>query len=380
MIVEERALSLITSKKTLESLHTFEKFPVFIGSTNTDKSEDLFFDMHWDICKDSGMIQLRKLLDPNLIYSQYHSEAVGGVWKDHHNFFSDFVSKFCNDQILEIGGSNAYIADQIFDKKKNLASYTIIEPNPKCHSKNDINLIKDFFSKEIVERSNFSFNTVIHSHTFEHSYNPFNFLEGINLVLSEGDQHIFSVPNLEYYLKNKFTNTLNFEHTFYLTEKITEYLLKRFNFEILEKEYFENHSIFYYSKKLKNGINANIRLENDFEQNKGDFLNFINSYKEDIEDLNKKIDRYKGEIYLFGGHIFSQFLLSFGLKGEKIKYILDNSEAKKGQRLYGTDKLILSPEEIKDKEKVTIILKAGQYQDEIKNQLFSLNPNVRIWE
>ena len=37
---------------------------------------------------------------------------------------------------------------------------------------------------------------------------------------------VFSVPNIKSMLKNKYTNALNFEHTFYLNEQVIEFFLK----------------------------------------------------------------------------------------------------------------------------------------------------------
>ena len=37
-----------------------------------------------------------------------------------------------------------------------------------------------------------------------------------------------------------------------------------------------------------------------------------------IKKLNYEIDNHDGEIFLFGAHIFSQYLIGFGLSVEKI--------------------------------------------------------------
>ena len=47
-----------------------------------------------------------------------------------------------------------------------------------------------------------------------------------------------------------YTNQLNFEHTAFLTEEITDLMLKQVGFETIEKQYC-GHSIFYACKRLK---------------------------------------------------------------------------------------------------------------------------------
>ena len=74
--------------------------------------------------------------------------------------------------------------------------------------------------------------------------------------------------------------------------------------------------------------------------------------------------------FLFGAHIFSQYLLSFGLDQSKIHGILDNSTLKIGKRLYGTNLTVFNPKVIAN-EDVGVILKVGSYRNEIIDQLFS---------
>lgn len=101
----KREQCVITGEKDLESLYSLPKFPVFIGCTDQDKEQDLFADMEWSISKSSGLIQLAKLIPLDVVYSGFHSEAVGDVWKRHHDQFSDFIIKNKgSDIIVEMGG------------------------------------------------------------------------------------------------------------------------------------------------------------------------------------------------------------------------------------------------------------------------------------
>ena len=96
--------------------------------------------------------------------------------------------------------------------------------------------------------------------------------------------------------------------------------------------------------------------------------------------MNKKLKEFDGEVYLFGAHLFSQYLIAFGLNQEKIIGILDNSELKIGKRLYGTNLKVFHPNEIKEKEKVAVILKVATYRDEILEQIFEINRSTKIFE
>ena len=78
-------------------------------------------------------------------------------------------------------------------------------------------------------------------------------------------------------------------------------------------------------------------------------------------------------------HIFtvSNF---FGLNTKNIECVLDNDPKKQGGRLYGTSLFVSPPDSIRNMDNVAVILKAGQYQEEVKKQLLEINSDLIIWE
>lgn len=104
----------------------------------------------------------------------------------------------------------------------------------------------------------------------------------------------------------------------------------------------------------------------------------IDFYRKEVVTLNEKMESFNGKVYLFGGHIFSQFLIYIGLREDKIEAIIDNSNEKKGKRLYGTGLYVFNPSVIENESQVLVIVKAGQYQNEIEEQLLQLNNSVII--
>ena len=101
------------------------------------------------------------------------------------------------------------------------------------------------------------------------------------------------------------------------------------------------------------------------------FSDFIFHHEKMIENLNYEIENHDGEIFLFGAHIFSHYLIGFGLSTEKIDSILDNSPIKIGKRLYGTKLKVQSPKILSNYKKPLVILKAGVYNDEIKKDILN---------
>ena len=84
-------------------------------------------------------------------------------------------------------------------------------------------------------------------------------------------------------------------------------------------------------------------------------------------------------VYLFGAHVFSQYLISFGLDTSKIICLLDNDRRKIGKRLYGTDLISMHPSILTDIKEAIVILRAGTHNEEIKKDILeNINSNIKF--
>jgi len=368
-----RNSDIITGENSLEHLHTFENFPVYMGCTNQPKSKDTTSNMSWWIGKNSGMIQLNPLLPLDIVYADEHgSGTVGELWNKHHKAFAEFVVKQRPNKVLEIGGLHGQLAKASLQLDTSL-DWTIIEPNPCVDSDINVKVVRGWFDKHYTDINRYD--AIVHSHVIEHLYEPEQFILDKSNFMTEGSMLIMSVPNLSAMLKQKFTNALNFEHTYFATEYYIEYLLCKHGFSVCDREYFNSdHSVFVCAKKTKTQA---VAVTNYYEVNKALFLDYINYYTKLVKDLNSLIRSTDQPVYLFGAHIFSQYLLQFGLDESKIVCILDNDTNKQGLRLYGTDLTVQSPTTLAKIDKCLVILKVGFYKDEITKQLNSINTNIQ---
>ncbi|EGN2721898.1 SAM-dependent methyltransferase, partial [Campylobacter jejuni] len=123
----------------------------------------------------------------------------------------------------------------------------------------------------------------------------------------------------------------------------------------------------------------NIVLKNEYEKNKKLFLDMKKYYQEKILYLNEILKNTTKKVYLFGAHLFGQYLIFQGLNIKKIINILDNNPSKQEKRLYGTKFIVKSPKILKDQDNSLVILNAGVYNDEIeKDILENINNKVQI--
>lgn len=224
---------------------------------------------------------------------------------------------------------------------------------------------------------------LVHSHVLEHLYDLEGFMVQCEKLLGNGKRMIFSVPNLKETLARKYTNALNFEHTYFISEDYVEEILRKHSFRLLGKKYFkEDHSIFYVTEKCDVYNNrSTIDFQYLYEQNRGTFLEFIDFHQKLISELNEKIKQANSGVYLFGAHIFSQYLIHFGLDISGVKCVLDNDERKQKKRLYGTELMVYPPRILACAKNPAVILRTANYAEEIKKDIITnINPNTVFWE
>ncbi len=381
----KREKDMFFGKKDLKEIYSMKHFPIYCGVTEQDAEMDQFADMKWMISSGSGMIQLGELLPLEVLYSVSHNSSYGVIWKKHHEEFATFLHKYAGKKgILEIGGGNG-ILNAIYNKYYNEditngSKWTIIEPSSvKVVEGCTANYIKELFDNDI-DLSNVDFDTIVHSHLLEHQYDLNSFMSLVSNELSIGQRMIFTLPDLKEWLKEKYSNALFFEHTYLITEEYVDAILSRYSFSILEKKKFNSgHSLFYATEKVgKELLDDKSDYEYLYEANISSFNDYIKHFERLTNEYNKKMKNYD-KVYLFGAHIFSQMLISFGLDIQNIVGILDNDPLKQGKRLYGTKFKVYSPKILKEMDRPVIVLNAGAYTDEIEKDIIeNINSNAVI--
>lgn len=363
----KRENCLITREKNIEDLFTFKNFPVFISCTDENSQDDIFCDMKWGISQ-NGTIQLKELIPLDILYKNHHnSGTVGNLWRLHHKTFFEFISKRNFKNVLEIGGSGGSLSSIFFNFQPD-CSWTNIEPGNHKNNDNKVNLINAYF-----EQYNFNkkYDTIIHSHVFEHIYDPIEFLKKINSILTDDGHHYISIPNMKNWLSNGYSNTLMFEHTFYVDENVLESMLNLSGFLITDK-LITDHSIFVCCKKTQ-PIN---KTTYQTEKIKKIFLEYIKNLEQDNESIIEKVGNKN--VYIFGAHIFTQMIINLGLNHNQIISILDNDTSKKNKRLYGTNLYVDSPSVLGKITNPIVICRCGVYSEEIKKDLLTINPSIQF--
>jgi 2-polyprenyl-3-methyl-5-hydroxy-6-metoxy-1,4-benzoquinol methylase len=360
----------------ISHLTTFEDFPVYMGVDNRD-DETPKADMSWGCCDNCGCVQLINLIDLGTLYARHHNPAIGSSWTRHHNELSNtIINNLKGLNILEIGGANLKLANAVCRKRPDI-SYTVVDYS--C-GKYDTTPVSDKIAqiKSSLTDCDFAqkFDLITHSHTLEHLYQPIEFLRSLRGLLTDDGLMIMSVPNIKEQLKASHLNALNFEHTYYIDDEYLYMMLAKSSFELKRIHQYSNYNNFYICTPLAETELCSIAHTNPEEAEKV-FTHFVESIRGDVKSLNKRL--LGQPYYSFGAHIFSQYMLSSGLNKKNLIAILDNDPAKIGKKLAGTDIPVISPSELRTISSPKVILRASQYNSEIRKQLQNINHTVELF-
>ena len=75
--ITTREYNLLTNEPTMETLYTLQDFPVSLSCVPTDLSHNKTLDMIFEICKKTGIIQIKNAPSLKDIYIYSHNTSIG---------------------------------------------------------------------------------------------------------------------------------------------------------------------------------------------------------------------------------------------------------------------------------------------------------------
>lgn len=336
-------------------LHTFPNFPLSVctQTTQNPSPNEKLIEAHI-VENEDGSIKFLPYIDPLDIYISQHNNCIGDTWKKHNEEFTKLILQYENSFIVEIAGGSGLVFSLYSKINPNFNSWKVIDINPSdlyIHPK--VEKIKGLFESSQINEND----VVISSHFVEHIFDLEKFL--LDLKERNPKYHIFSLPNFKEFSKQNFPSTIMFEHPNYLPEEYLDYILHKNNWDIIDKIYYKDHSIFYVTQPTQSQIVPTVF------NIKSDIINLIDFYKKRIKDIKDE------KFYVFGAHFTYYYLINLGINPDQIIAVIDNDPYKQNKRMYGTHTRVISPNEIPKDSKVFVEM--GPYNEEIKKQLINVN-------
>jgi hypothetical protein len=373
--LQERRSCAVCGASGLDPLLEIAGVPVHMGCTDQPAEADTSYDQRWATCARCGSVQLAALAPVELVYQTQHNGAVGGVWARHHAALADFVAARAPQTVVEIGGASGALA-RAYAAGHDVASWTVVEPNPTFTPQPPIHLITAYVEEvdDVVAEAD----AVVHSHLIEHLYEPRAFLRGIRRQARSDAPMLLSAPDLASLLAQSGANALNFEHTYFFDIELLVWMLRDAGYTVAEPQRFEHHS--YFVDARPDAVPGAAGPPPDAHDGARAFARFVETARADAQELIARAAAFDGLVYLFGAHVFSQFLVGCGFPVARAAAVLDNDPAKHGLRLYGTPLAVAPPAVIAGAgPSAAVIVRATHYTAEITEQLHALAPAMEIW-
>ena len=343
------------------TLCSLTQFPISMAAVTSPARDDEFLDMNWIVDEASGLIRIEERVPPESLYAhQTTRSATGQTWRDHHSLFATYISNRAPSSVLEIGGAHGYLAKVYCDQFP--VPWVIVEPSPAPVEECPAVFIADFFGPQTIVQPE---DLLVHSHLLEHMHNPGEFLSLVRKMMVEGQEMVFSIPHLELWVRRRYSNALNFEHSVFLTLPHVRAMLGAAGLSILdETPVLDGHSVFFHVRK---GEPYRVPLDKGLaERNEKTFVEYIDFHRHFVTHVSSLLAENDNPAFIFGAHVFAQFLLAFGLPEERFHGILDNDPEKQGKRLYGTGLMVSPVTILNDFPDSLVVLHAGAYNEEIK--------------
>ncbi len=352
--------------------HKNLEFPVLPVCVETPKEEDMFAPFNICMCEDCGLIMLREVVNPEILYKIFHSDGIGRVWDEHYSKFSDLIKKHTpSGRILEIGAGQGKLISKLLSLYS--TGVEVMDPLYEGPSEN-VRVHRELLTEESARKLPEEFDAVISSHTLEHFLEFKEYFKNSWKILKKDGLLFTSIPNQELSFMKGYGNQLNFEHPSVCMNAHWFYLHYIYGFRIKEIYFFHDHSVQIVAQKAKGPIEYEVDVK---ELSKKILIQYWNNIKERMNKI-KQFAKPDKENWIFGASNLSQPLFMYGLEEDYFKGVLDNSPLKHNKRLYGTNLICRKPEEIvnSNKDDLRVFLNLAHYNQEVFEQLKNLNPNI----
>lgn len=360
--IYERNNCVLCNNSKLKDIKTIN-IPLYIINNPDNES----WDMKYGYCETCYSVQLKTLLDPNILYDKNYIQPVSTsyTWVQHNMSFINFIinSVNINKPLIEVGSSSFVLGKHLIEYYKD---YTVFDYSlEQAEKKDGVKYIEGN-----CENYNFPENSnIIMSNVFEHLYDPKIFIE--NCKKNKVENIIISIPNMNN-LSN--INVCN-QHTFLYNHYDIEYIFKINNYNLVNKLFFNSNDnslpdLFFHFQLFNNDNNDNQIIINRkiIENRHLFFCNLLKSF-----NIPK-----------------NTFIATAGMQSIIIYSIIENKEnvigiidynTKIQNKKYGNTNFIIQPYEyLKDYSSEYSILIFGVRKINIINHIRNINKNINIIE
>lgn len=325
------------------------------------------------VCENCGFIYQNPQLTASALDEHYQYNSSGNVFREsmqsslefeeRKDFLIEIINDFNIKNICDVGGGKgeflSYLEVDLTVKK------ILIEPSDAILENSNNDIIK--IQSKIEDLSgDTKFGLIMCINSFEHFKNPTIVLDKISNLLEDNGFIFIEVPNT---LKPYSTigEFFSYEHLNHFSYESLSYMLNKFDFypiKIAQSKNINTIRIIAGKINQKNVLNNTLNIFSKYQLDKSNFLENLS--------FDDKLNKFS--IYGAGEH--TKYLIEKFDISDRIEYFIDSDSKKQGK--YFFDKLIISPEEIEQKNIKNILISSRDFENEIYNKLKVLFPKLNL--
>lgn len=282
-----------------------------------------------------------------------------------------------NLQILEIGGGNSLIAEQIAQEFEDVTIICLDPAHETRFVNNNVHLISGFFPEQSPKHK---FDLIYSFNTLEHVPDLNLFLNKARDFLHETGLLMLSIPECSKQIANGDWNLFSQQHVNYFVSPFFFDFIENFGFRILDYQvqFDESITTFVADSKLSNrkALFRDFILGSSQCEIDSRFISTFNKVAHILDTNKKNLNNF----YVHGATAGIMNIIS-NLEDANHYWnnlqIVDNDPIKQGKYLSGFQKKIISIHEIQD-QPATVLVASGTFVHEITKSWLSKYPNPNI--
>jgi hypothetical protein len=341
------------------------------------------FDQELLISMDSGHVQLKYQVDPEILYdvNNYAFRSEGSLKSDRElrvllKFLEDTLEYPDIRNILEIGANDLKLSKLL---KKRTNSVTAVDPLLINDHGKVIDGIQVFglpIEKVVKETKFIKPDLVIARHTLEHISNPKNMIESLLELVSKDCIFVFEVPSLMHIVESLRFDAIFHQHYNYFDLDSVKKLIAEIGGELINFTYNNQGSnggslIFAFRKSKIKVNNETFDHENKFNLLRARFA----MYQEQMNLTKKILDELPPPVYGFGaGIMLAKLDYHLGGRLQNLECILDDDPKKDDMGYKNVNVLVKSTQSFIPLEQSSFVITSLESIRPIYNRIIQFNP------
>lgn len=375
------------NSSSVESIIGLGKLPLANALLSSiEQAKEVRHNLEVMLCRDCGLAQLRDLVDPKELFSNYvyFSSNSDTMLKSAKELVARIIPTLPKDAyIIEIASNDGYLLKNYINNNINALGIDPAKNIAKIANYNGIPTLNAFFSEDLATKLSHEGKKadIIHANNvFAHVPDIKGFIKGVKLLLKPQGKAVIEVPYFLDLVEKLEFDTIYHEHVFYFSIKPLKKVFERYGLELfdIEKTSLHGGTVRLYightnAYNVSYIVTEMTKKEEDAKLYNHDtflkFMNRVNQLKQDLNHLIIKLKNNGARIAAYGASAKGTTLLNyFGLDRTHLDFVVDRSPVKQGLFTPGTHIKIMDPTSLVNENISHALLLTWNFADEIRQQ------------